>query len=715
MLDRRHVKSFFVLLIFNLLFAFNYLLPPYDEIPGFPYRQDAYTYFLETSYLSKLVREGIAPFATVWFDTVYCGLPQVFTDLPLHGIYLFFWRVTGSLVLSYNLAIFFFYILSSVAMYYLTHILTGNKISSLVSSTAYVFSQHLAFEMLLGHLSMTVAFALIPFIVATYVKSIRDKSLQSTTLCGLLLSVLLIIRPDFGYFTLVFMILLALYFAFTVPNRLQSLIRFVVLFLVAFLFSFPFLNQRFLSQAPRMAESFGIFDYVRYSPELLQFFIPYSKDVNAYLGISVLSLSAIGSLTAFYGFSDKKKTRSKQKKGGEFFLYLLFLGIMFGILGSGANTPLYGLFYQYAPYFSVLRVPTRWLIMTQLCLAILSGKGASVLINAILRKVNVRTILNFSIKKKYLKISLKVLVMLIVLLDLSTYVISTGITVRKPMLGETEGLSVFPPVSSVPEKNGVYEYIKQDAGPYRILCEPLGYSIPYYYYVRDLAETNLTFAYGYGYYPPLNLQRDIYNSIVDGNFTNGIGEKMDLLGVKYLVYNRYLGKQEIVTNLGASENLKLILEDKDYILYRNTRFRDDWTGAFIVKKLYTDVRTLLSKENEVNGSISIIRQDALTLKLEIDVTSPSYVILSKSYDKGWKIHQADVDTNMRIEEYNGLIALFVPQLGNYDLTLRFATYSESLNLLTVFYTLGVILIVAYHVLFRISESFIRAHGYMRRF
>jgi hypothetical protein len=121
----------------------------------------------------------------------------------------------------------------------------------------------------------------------------------------------------------------------------------------------------------------------------------------------------------------------------------------------------------------------------------------------------------------------------------------------------------------------VYEYIRQDNGFYRILAVPLVYSQAYYQYIHYLSNSFVTFSHGYGIESVSELQKEVYESVRRGNLSSDIGEKMALLGIKYLVYNYYYSKSDsIVARLNETNDLEFMLKDKGYILYRNKRFDD---------------------------------------------------------------------------------------------------------------------------------------------
>ena len=64
--------------------------------------------------------------------------------------------------------------------------------------------------------------------------------------------------------------------------------------------------------------------------------------------------------------------KQRRKRNMLFFLFLLIVGI---VLAMGRMTPLYQYAIQYLPGFSLFRIPSRWLMVVNLALAILAGYG----------------------------------------------------------------------------------------------------------------------------------------------------------------------------------------------------------------------------------------------------------------------------------------------------------------------------------------------------
>ncbi len=799
----------------------------------------------------ELMRNGIAPFGMTWVRHAYCGLPEVVSIDPLYSVYLSLLVITDSFVLSSKFTVFFFYALSSVAMYYLTHILVKKRVACLVSSLAYTYTQIIVFEMLQGHISMISGFAFIPFVVAFYINAIKRNNPIWPVLTAAFLWALMVMRADFAYYTISFLVLLFLYFVKVLPSRVKTLINTAVMFLIAFLLSYPYLEPRFISTLGWITNSVGRYNYQFYSPPIHLPFIPFISSQGAYLGISVLFYSLFGGLISLLHVYRRRKKSSEDDR---FFVLLLILALVFFMIGLGSSGPLYGLLNQLAPFFSAFRVPTRWLVITALCLAVLAGKGALDLLKMVRRE-------NY---KRFLK----VLTLMLIFLDLSVYV-APIVYVQNgwhPVAGYNQDHAIFvsPQTSNVPEENRAYEYVSfDDNGPFRILAAPVVYSESYYQYARYLRDTDVTFAHNYVQFPlKSEFQVDVYSGFRYGNFSQNVGDQMALLGVKYLVYNFYWGEwTALVAKMNQSQDLEFVLADNGYVLYRNKRFgnvetdnnlidnsgfeegytawdhwhrnggisaidttishagnssvkvttfsQDDeiagrsqyvylsesksfnefklsawckaenvsgvnpylavrativydddsaataakaifssgthdweyssayftvdpqknvkyivvsfflrnatgtawfdnvflaekersneWDGGFPVKELHSNANALLSEENKAKANISVVRDSPLSLRLRVNTTEPCYLVVSESFDEGWRVAGENPPPNLNIRDYNGLIGLHFPTAGTYDLSLIYVSYFYSLDKIMLFHSTAAVLIILYYV------------------
>jgi len=669
-----------ILLVFNIIYWSKCLLSG-GTIVGFQYQQDAYEHMLNIDYILKLLGKGILPFGAIWFSPVYCGFSKVLIPGPTLLFYIFLFLLTHDFLFSYNLTIFFLYFISSLTMYYLASVFDLDRGARLVSAIAYTFSQFLMLEVLNGHLGVASAMAVIPLIVATSISNSRSSSWKKRTLLYVLISVLIIERPDFAFFTIVFLLIFIP--IIIKPPKLKNLLMFFIPLVAASFLAFPYLESSFLRVAPDKLKFLEIYNYIHYSIYPFQLFVPVLLRGEAYLGLSIVSLSMIGTLTIILGLTGRRAYLDNKRLSS-----LPFLAILFIIIGLGANTPLYGFLCEHVPYFSRFRVPHRWLVIAQLCLALLAGKGATIVVERFsVKKIN-------QLNKKQVKTAFLVLTLAVIFLDLSSF-----ITFKIPEwhgVIEMSGVELFilPQPSDVSQKSEVYEFIRANSGQYRIFVTPTVYSTSYWDYLRYLRNTNITLASWYGHLPSSELQERVYYALRKNNITAQIGEEMALLGVKFVVYDYRRGRWDrLVEQMNSSDDLEFLLDDGSYILYLNKRFDDSWMGFYTVKNLYANVDSLFSEENLVRANGSLWRKNPMELRVKVNITEPCFIILGESFDHGWNIQDKNTQENISILNYRGLLTLSVKRPCYLDLTLKFSTYVEFLKRFIHFNILALIVLI----------------------
>src|SRR5436309_1365417 len=72
-IKRNPFQDMVILLVLNLVLAFNYLSSASDKIPGFRYRMDGYSYPLFANLLGDLIHQHIVPLGDVWVRQVGAG------------------------------------------------------------------------------------------------------------------------------------------------------------------------------------------------------------------------------------------------------------------------------------------------------------------------------------------------------------------------------------------------------------------------------------------------------------------------------------------------------------------------------------------------------------------------------------------------------------------------------------------------------------------
>lgn len=579
-------RSFFdllILLIFNLVFAFSYLFSSSDRMIGFPVQQDGYLHMIVIDHISGLVGGGSIPYGVTWFELIRNGVPRSTFVGPTYLVYVFFSGMSRDYILSWKLTAFFYYLVGSVAMYFLARTLVKNRVIPIVSSVSYAFFQPITFVLSLGHIGEVSSFALLPIVILFYVKGIRQSKSLFILLSALILSMMIMERPDYGYFGIVTVGLFAIFFIIVRADKLRMFVQTAFFYAVAFLISFPFVYLGYLSRYSAVVQEFAIYGYIRYSPEPYQIVTPSFGTVEAYLGISVLVLSAIGIFMVIRTVVKMKRQKAQLNKKTKTLLFLFILAIFFVLIGLGANTPLYGFLGTYAPFFQAIRAPSRWLVPAQLCLSVLAGHGAFILIRTLFNRERTRA-LRHEVRKNLFRV-LTIILAIVVFIDVSTYV-SSPREGWSPVgsLESGDEIYVFPQTAQIPAGEEVYRRIAEDRNEFRILSAPVVYSLPYYQHVRYLSGSKVTMTHGYGLTTPTGLQGDVYDNIRHGNITEDIGEKMALAGAKYVIYDFNYGKwPAILQRLNSSQDLQFVLEDDGYFLYRNKRFGDSHMAGNLIE------------------------------------------------------------------------------------------------------------------------------------
>jgi hypothetical protein len=134
----------------------------------------------------------------------------------------------------------------------------------------------------------------------------------------------------------------------------------------------------------------------------------------------------------------------------------------------------------------------------------------------------------------------------------------------------------------------------------------------------------------------------------------------------------------------------------DNVFLAEKESSNEWDGGFPVKELNSNANALLSEENKADADISIVRDSPLSLRLGINTTEPCYLVVSESFDEGWRVAGENPPPNVSIENYNGLIGISIPAAGTYDFSLIFMSYFDSLDKTMLFYSSATVLITLYY-------------------
>ena len=149
-----------------------------------------------------------------------------------------------------------------------------------------------------------------------------------------------------------------------------------------------------------------------------------------------------------------------------------------------------------------------------------------------------------------------------------------------------------------------------------------------------------------------------------------------------------------------SDDLEFLLDDGSYILYLNKRFgdislsistqADDFSKFYVVRNFYADIDTLFSENNLVRVEGRLWEENPMELRVKANVTEPCFIIISEGFDDGWKIMGENIQENISILSYKGLLTLSVNKPSDLDLTIKFTAHTESLNRIIIFSALALI-------------------------
>jgi len=437
------------------------------------------------------------------------------------------------LIPTWNTLVFFGFIFGGYGCYLLANYFTRSFIPSIISGIIFTFSTyhfiHSAF-----HIGL-VTIVWIPIYILYLFKISESRSMINPIICGVLL---FLVTSSHFYYTFsitIFSVIFAIVFVFknkTIDNKIFfrnlsiALGLGLALSLILFLPTIQSSNDQVINRP--------VSEHIEYSLSLEDFLSPYPlQTINfysdfvvptsiydffgqtydtvdleryAYVGFSIIILSIIGLIWFRSRFS---------------FFWLLITGI-FAVLCLGPELKIFNeltglslpylLFYEIIPGWDFFRVPSRFIVIVTLSMAILS----SFAIVGITKKY-------FSSLKK--SIVLGVLIIIIISVELSTI----------------PGLS-----SEVPPIPEIYDTIKSDTKNTAILEVPVGgfgqmkrYSDPIFQYYQTYHEKPIVG--GYEVHTTSDIQRGtqeyFYNNFSwDGSKSDVVNQDLSKVGISIMNY-----------------------------------------------------------------------------------------------------------------------------------------------------------------------------------
>lgn len=372
--------AFVILLILPLLylkgaifFSDNILGSPFTDIKG------------EASAKLFAYKEVLNFSAPLWSPYTFGGMP--FAAAPGAAIFYPFHLICAFLPIHYainwNIALHLF--LSELFTYYFLRHYGVNRFGSMTAGIIYAFSAPQIMHIYAGHLIAITSMPWTPLMLLSLDKLIHDGRLRN----GMVLSIAIALQLMAGYTQYLFYSLIAIsfYLLFTIINLyligrgLAEICKKGFLFAVFVSFGLilsavqilPTLEM--IQHSTRHNLSYQWVSIFSFPPEnLITIILPdffgdmintpywgknYLWEMTAYVGILPLLLVFI---SLFYS----------KKKEVLFFAGLTILSI---ILAFGKHTPLLKLLYSYVPGFNLFRGNSKFIFLTSLSLAVLSGFG----------------------------------------------------------------------------------------------------------------------------------------------------------------------------------------------------------------------------------------------------------------------------------------------------------------------------------------------------
>jgi hypothetical protein len=467
-LDKHYVFALIFFVILTIVFTYPLVFSIFDRIPMGAYSEKPIEFSPSEKYDWKYFSDGLYHIFYVWWfkkalvdlktNPFFC--PYIFAGIynssntflstisPFQGfLSVPFTIITNNPIFAYNMVILLSFIFSAISMYFLIFYLTKNRIASLFSGTAFAFCTYRIVFMSSGALNMLGTY-FIPLIVLFFIKIFREKELKNTVILSFLIFLQFLTDFQYTYFTLMLLFLLFLFeLNFETTKRLFYTIVFSFLLII-----YPFITARNVLIEEKAPPGFSIKDASGMSSTTTAFFYKISPGMELtpdtfgiaislnYLGIILVILSI---LSFFILYKNKEVA------------FWSIIAIFFMILSTGTFTNAWILNYtkilsiqlkdlapfnflwKYLPYFSFLRGPSRFSIITLISVCITS----SIFYSTIIKKAK------FKIKDL-----IGVFILIFIIFDLKLSPIAT----IKPILTQE-----------------AYLWLKQQPGDFTILEYPL--------------------------------------------------------------------------------------------------------------------------------------------------------------------------------------------------------------------------------------------------
>jgi len=473
---------------------------------------------------------------------------KIFTvrRIPLSILFVIFSFLGGAF--AYNSVVIFSIIFSGLAMFLLAKVYLKKDMPSFTAALIYAASPFALSQLLGGHTNGFL-WGLAPLAVFSIERLFASGKIRFGFIyLFCLLSCALIEYHLLYYLTLFTLILVPVRTVTSLANwkkanlnlrerLLKSWLPVFISLAIVFVFVMYLKNTEISASIAQKGRSLS--EVRIYSPQVKDLFSRGNTDSekNVYLGIIALSLAFLG--LAFNLFRPGRDITVYEEK-----INLLFFSgglIITSVLALGTNLsdifPLYNFCYKYIPYFNYPRVPGRIVVISFMCLALLSGYGVTGIIN-----------LSGRIKKTVFR---------------KTVLIITGVFMSIALFLDYNanckvGISLFD------DSNNIYKTVRENSGDKKLLELPLwpgdtAWSSIYLYYATLTRVKIIN-----GYYPlvPQEYVDKIFYPLISLNL-GCIAEieykLLKELGVKYITFHTNAFPQK-VSHYSASYSINRLME-----------------------------------------------------------------------------------------------------------------------------------------------------------
>ncbi len=287
-----------------------------------------------------------------------------------------------NLVTAYNILLLMSFVLAGWGMFLLVNYLVGDKGVAFISGFAFAFSPY-HFAQALGHLNLA-SIQWIPLYVLFLIRMTKEKGKNNSILAGFFLVLISLSDWQYMVYSLIFTLFYLAYNSGKIFNRIFAtrFILFLSVFAVSVLpFSYPLITEFFSSSYMKSSLSFG-FSLVRINyyltPSQLHpvfgdfvkgrgVYPPNLSDSTVFIGYTILLIAALSLATNFQ--------RVKFWFYSALMFFVLSLHPQMVVFGKSVVSPLYFLFHEFFPFFSVITNTGRFSLMVLFSVIVIFAFG----------------------------------------------------------------------------------------------------------------------------------------------------------------------------------------------------------------------------------------------------------------------------------------------------------------------------------------------------